>query len=410
VLLVHVASPLFIKITTGPVIWQIPAWVHTILKELDKPRMFIDPDINQKLHDCKVPPRHLLRAVEKMKPEDFKNFIKTCETIAEVKSASPQKFDIGVSLRTDHFEQLQIMKRDPELQKRKLDPNNIMQALIELDDSSVKNFISQLKGRKANKYIKMKRKTNPFEDFREKVRQWFNDIDFNFGGTIDKTELDAEFKRLGLKMRAQDFIKKFDTDGNEELDADEFEAALIHSLDNVIPGFNAAQVIALGSVFLEVDDGDGKMVSCLHKYLVLVHCQGILVLISVLYCTDTTHDLSTGTLTRFHDPDGVAVGMCRVSRSSDTCQKSSCMVSFSSPASSCSKRSVLSSSPPCFNINGINGSTKEKKHLKNVPNSKKQLCRKPPRGWRRHRGRDIGRQRRGTSRVQEQRKIRETVP
>jgi hypothetical protein len=251
--------------TTVPVIWQIPAWVHSILKELHKPRMFIDPDINQKLHECKVPPRHLLRALEKMKPADLKNFIKTCETIVEVKSASPQKFDIGVSLHTEHFEQLQKMKLDPELQKRKLDPNNIMQALIQLDDSSVKNFISQLKGRKTSKYIKMKRKTNPFEDFREKVRQWFNDIDFSFGGAIDKTELDAEFKRLGLTIRAEDFIKKFDTDGNEELDADEFEAALIHSLDNVIPGFNAAQVIALGSVFLEVDDGDGKMVSCLQK-------------------------------------------------------------------------------------------------------------------------------------------------
>ena len=112
----------------------------------------------------------------------------------------------------------------------------------------------------------MKKKANQFEDFREKVRQWFNDIDFNFGGTVDRKELDAEFKRLGLNIRAEDFIKKFDIDGDEQLDADEFEAALIHSLDNVIPGFNAAQVIALGSVFLEVDDGDGKMVICLQKY------------------------------------------------------------------------------------------------------------------------------------------------
>jgi len=265
VLLVHVASPVFIKMTTVPVIWQIPAWVHTILKELDKPRMFIDPDINQKLHDCKVPPMHLLRAVEKMKPDVFKVFIKTCEKIAEDKSASPQKYDIGVNLYFEHFKELQEVKRDPELQRRKLDPNNIMLALIKLDDSSVKAFISQLKGlkgRKTNTHIQMKRKTNPFEEFREKARQWFNDIDFTYSGTIDKAKLDAEFKRLGLKIRAQDFIKKFDTAGNGELDADKFEAALIHSLDNVIPGFNAAQVIALGSAFQEVDDGDGKMVSC----------------------------------------------------------------------------------------------------------------------------------------------------
>ena len=229
------------------------------MKELDKPRVFIDPDINSKLHDCKVPPRHLLRAVEHMKNEDFNRFIKTCETIAKIKSDSPQKYDVGV----EFVRPFPTIKLDPELQKKKLDPNNIMQTLIQLDDSSVKNFISQVKKLRATKYIKMKKKTNPFEDFRDKVRQWFNDIDFNFGGTVDITELNAEFERLDLKIRAEDFIKKFDRDGNGELDADEFEASLIHSLDNAIPGFNVAQVIALGSVFLDVDDGDGKMVSYL---------------------------------------------------------------------------------------------------------------------------------------------------
>jgi hypothetical protein len=55
------------------------------------------------------------------------------------------------------------------------------------------------------------------------------------------------------------FIKDFDADYNGTLDVDEFQASLIHSLDNTIPGFNAAEVVTLWSLFQEVDEGDGAM-------------------------------------------------------------------------------------------------------------------------------------------------------
>jgi hypothetical protein len=57
------------------------------------------------------------------------------------------------------------------------------------------------------------------------------------------------------------FLEELDADQNCTLDADEFEASLILSLDNTIPGFNAAQVVTLWSMFQEDDDRDSMMVS-----------------------------------------------------------------------------------------------------------------------------------------------------
>ncbi len=64
-----------------------------------------------------------------------------------------------------------------------------------------------------------------------------------------------------IHEHADIFLEEFDVDQNCTLDPDEFEASLILSLGTAIPGFNAAQVVTLWSLFQEVDDRDGMMVS-----------------------------------------------------------------------------------------------------------------------------------------------------
>ncbi len=169
-------------------------------------------------------------------------------------------------------------------------------------------------------------KPKNMREFGEQTRKWFDAIDINLNGTIDRAEICKEFERLknGLRWKSvgfhkpgagleinnkelcealrtgriefnrqqldsfkvsemcydsyirvdneyfkQDvdinqihdhadiFIKEFDADHDDLLDVDEFEASLIHSLDNTIPGFNAAQVVTLWSLFHDVDEGDG---------------------------------------------------------------------------------------------------------------------------------------------------------
>jgi hypothetical protein len=75
--------------------------------------------------------------------------------------------------------------------------------------------------------------------------------------TYFKQDVDVEL----IHEHTDIFLEEFDADQKCTLDPDEFEASLILSLDNVIPGFIAAQVITLWSLFQEVDNRDGMMVS-----------------------------------------------------------------------------------------------------------------------------------------------------
>ena len=77
---------------------------------------------------------------------------------------------------------------------------------------------------------------------------------------VDQTYFKQDVDVKQIHEHADIFLEEFDADQNCTLDADEFEASLILSLDNTIPGFNAAQVVTLWSIFLEVDDRDGMMV------------------------------------------------------------------------------------------------------------------------------------------------------
>ncbi len=78
---------------------------------------------------------------------------------------------------------------------------------------------------------------------------------------VDETYFKQDVDVKQIHEHADIFLEKFDTDQNCTLDPDEFETALILSLDNTIPGFNAAQVVMLWSIFQEVDDRDSMMVS-----------------------------------------------------------------------------------------------------------------------------------------------------
>ena len=77
---------------------------------------------------------------------------------------------------------------------------------------------------------------------------------------VDETYFKQDVDVKQIHAHADIFLE-FDADQNCTLDPDEFEASLIHSLDNTIPGFNAAQVVTLCSIFQEVDDRDSMMVS-----------------------------------------------------------------------------------------------------------------------------------------------------
>lgn len=101
--------------------------------------------------------------------------------------------------------------------------------------------------------------------FRTATRQWFERIDNDLSGEIDKEEIKAEFKRLQqTEQHAEFFPTHFDGNKNSSLIVDEFEAALIHSVGTSIPGLGAMNVITLWSLFLRVDEnGDGMLVSML---------------------------------------------------------------------------------------------------------------------------------------------------
>jgi hypothetical protein len=78
---------------------------------------------------------------------------------------------------------------------------------------------------------------------------------------VDQTYFKQDVDVKQIHAHADIFLEEFDADQNCTLDADEFEALLILSFDYTIPGFNAAQVVTLWSMFQEVDNQDGMMVS-----------------------------------------------------------------------------------------------------------------------------------------------------
>ena len=81
--------------------------------------------------------------------------------------------------------------------------------------------------------------------------------------SVDQTYFKQDVDVKQIHEHADIFLDEFDAKQNCTLDPDEFEASLIHSLDNTIPGFNAAQVVTLWSIFQEVDDRDDMMVCIL---------------------------------------------------------------------------------------------------------------------------------------------------
>jgi hypothetical protein len=80
---------------------------------------------------------------------------------------------------------------------------------------------------------------------------------------VDQTYFKQDVDVKQIHAHADIFLEEFDTDQNCKLDPDEFEASLILSLNNTMPGFNAAQVVTLWSIFQKVDNRDGMMVSIL---------------------------------------------------------------------------------------------------------------------------------------------------
>jgi hypothetical protein len=78
---------------------------------------------------------------------------------------------------------------------------------------------------------------------------------------VDQTYFKQDVDVKQIHAHADIFLEEFDADQSCTLDPDEFEASLILSLDNTIPGFSAAQVITLWSLVQEVDNRDGMMVS-----------------------------------------------------------------------------------------------------------------------------------------------------
>ncbi len=100
-------------------------------------------------------------------------------------------------------------------------------------------------------------------EFDKKELDNFKMSEMSYGSYIrvDQTYFKQDVDVEQIHEHADIFLKEFDADQNCTMDPDEFEASLILSLDNAIPGFNAAQVVTLWSLFQEVDNRDGMMVS-----------------------------------------------------------------------------------------------------------------------------------------------------
>ena len=206
-------------------------------------------------------------------------------------------------------------------------------------------------------------------EFRTATRQWFERIDDDLSGEIDLKEIRDEFARLKqTEQHADLFLKHFDADNDETLNIDEFEAALIHSVDTSIPGLRATDVITLCSLFLKVDhNGDGLLVcdiffshtcavqtapfSCMrgvdhHAFLCLPSRSAIIMLLLSIFTVISMSPVLS-IITSFS-----IVGMCRVSKSLNRCRNFSRLKRSPSLVWNWLNLSMLSSSSPCVAIHG----------------------------------------------------------
>jgi len=104
--------------------------------------------------------------------------------------------------------------------------------------------------------------------FKSAVRKWFEDIDINLNCYLDRQELRLEFQQLGLSDAAADAVLcQFDFDGNKQLDASEFEAGILHILDNSIPGLQFTDFLALFSSLPEVASNSPISLERFRQYL-----------------------------------------------------------------------------------------------------------------------------------------------
>ena len=196
--------------TTVPVILQLPAWVGTILLELGEPKNMedfreksrkwfdkIDFDLNGIISR-----REIRKEFERLEPPGLR-----------WKKVGFNKPDVGLEINNAALS------------------SALMKGKIEFDKQELAQF--------------------------KKVSEMSYDSYIRVDQTYFKQDVDVK----QIHEHADIFLGQFDADQNGTLDPDEFEASLILSLDNTIPGFNAAQVVTLWSIFQEVDDKDGMMVS-----------------------------------------------------------------------------------------------------------------------------------------------------
>jgi hypothetical protein len=198
--------------TTFPVIWQLPAWVGAIMHELDKPK-------------------NMQEFREKARKWFDRMDIDLDGTIDRVE------------IRKE-FERLEIGLRWKNVGLNKPD------AGLEINNDGLLTALTLAQGR-------IEFNTKKLDSFN--LSELCHDSYIRVNNTYFKPDVDLQ----QIYDHADIFIDEFDADHNGTLDADEFEASLIHSLDNTIPGFNAAQVATLWCLFQEVDEGDGMMVSLL---------------------------------------------------------------------------------------------------------------------------------------------------
>ena len=194
--------------TTVPVIWQLPAWVGTILHELENPKNMeefrdksrkwfdkIDFDLNGTISR-----REIRKEFERLNPPGLR-----------WKNVGFNKPDVGLEINNAALSSA-LMDGRIEFDKQEL-------AIFNVSEMSYDSYIR-----------------------------------------VDQTYFKQDVDVKQIHEHADIFLQDFDADQNRTLDADEFEASLILSLDNTIPGFNAAQVVTLWSIFQEVDNRDGVMV------------------------------------------------------------------------------------------------------------------------------------------------------
>ena len=195
--------------TTVPVILQLPAWVGTILLELGEPKNMEDfreksrkwfDKIDFDLNGI-ISRREIREEFERLEPAGLR-----------WKKVGFNKPDVGLEINNAALS------------------SALMDGRIEFDKQEFAIF-------------------NVFE------------MSYDSYIRVDQTYFKQDVDVKQIHEHADIFLDEFDADQNGTLDPDEFEASLIHSLDNTIPGFNAAQVVTLWSIFQEVDDKDGMMVS-----------------------------------------------------------------------------------------------------------------------------------------------------